>query len=129
MEGADTSAVCVCRYHSSSSLRRASFRGKALSLRLCHIYDLLKHFTQAEEILEYACDYCHTQQHSTLPSAKRSLSLVSLPNVLRLHIKRFRYVPPCLISTTAHIKYTAACPLQVDGWLILQDYTAHQFPI
>lgn len=88
------SAMCMCRYHSSSSLRRASFRGKSLSLRLCHLTELLKHFTQAEGIPEYACDYCYTQD-STLPSAKKSLSVANLPNVLRLHIKRFRYAPPC----------------------------------
>ena len=79
-------------------MRRASFRRKSLSLQICHLSDLLEHFAQVEDITGYDCDCCHRQPNSALPSAKRSMSVVKLPNVLRLHIKRFRCAPPITVQ-------------------------------
>ncbi|CAG0889434.1 unnamed protein product [Darwinula stevensoni] len=56
---------------------------------LCNLYDCLKNFTDVEELEDselYHCNFCKDRQRST-----KKFSIRRLPNVLCLHLKRFRW--------------------------------------
>ncbi|XP_061167152.1 ubiquitin carboxyl-terminal hydrolase 44-like [Saccostrea echinata] len=65
---------------------------------ICHITEMLYKFTE-EETLEgriYQCENCNTRRKkrtskSIYTEAQKRLLLKKLPNVLRLHLKRFRW--------------------------------------
>uniref|UniRef100_A0A3Q3WK82 Ubiquitin carboxyl-terminal hydrolase n=1 Tax=Mola mola TaxID=94237 RepID=A0A3Q3WK82_MOLML len=79
------------RYHSNSreSAAQAS----------CHLTEMLAKFTETEALEGniYACDHCNTARRRTfsksvlLTEAQKQLTVHKLPQVLRLHLKRFRW--------------------------------------
>ncbi|XP_023808446.1 ubiquitin carboxyl-terminal hydrolase 44 [Oryzias latipes] len=79
------------RYHSNSreSAAQAS----------CHLTEMLAKFTETEALEGniYACDQCNSARRRTsskpviLSEAQKQLTLYKLPQVLRLHLKRFRW--------------------------------------
>uniref|UniRef100_A0A8C7YMP8 Ubiquitin carboxyl-terminal hydrolase n=1 Tax=Oryzias sinensis TaxID=183150 RepID=A0A8C7YMP8_9TELE len=79
------------RYHSNSreSAAQAS----------CHLTEMLAKFTETEALEGniYACDQCNSSRRRTsskpviLSEAQKQLTLYKLPQVLRLHLKRFRW--------------------------------------
>uniref|UniRef100_A0A3B3BA66 Ubiquitin carboxyl-terminal hydrolase n=1 Tax=Oryzias melastigma TaxID=30732 RepID=A0A3B3BA66_ORYME len=79
------------RYHSNSreSAAQAS----------CHLTEMLAKFTETEALEGniYACDQCNSARRRTsskpviLTEAQKQLMLYKLPQVLRLHLKRFRW--------------------------------------
>ncbi|XP_061571007.1 ubiquitin carboxyl-terminal hydrolase 44 [Cololabis saira] len=79
------------RYHSNSreSAAQAS----------CHLTEMLAKFTETEALEGniYACDHCNSarrrtsSKHVILTEAQKQLMVHKLPQVLRLHLKRFRW--------------------------------------
>ncbi|XP_035532358.1 ubiquitin carboxyl-terminal hydrolase 44 [Morone saxatilis] len=79
------------RYHSNSreSAAQAS----------CHLTEMLAKFTETEALEGniYACDHCNSARRRTssksvlLTEAQKQLMVHKLPQVLRLHLKRFRW--------------------------------------
>ncbi|XP_030576477.1 ubiquitin carboxyl-terminal hydrolase 44 [Archocentrus centrarchus] len=79
------------RYHSNSreSAAQAS----------CHLTEMLAKFTETEALEGniYACDQCNSARRRTLSKpvilteAQKQLMVHKLPQVLRLHLKRFRW--------------------------------------
>ncbi|XP_017267077.1 ubiquitin carboxyl-terminal hydrolase 44 [Kryptolebias marmoratus] len=79
------------RYHSNSreSAAQAS----------CHLTEMLAKFTETEALEGniYACDQCNSARRRTsskpviLTEAQKQLMVYKLPQVLRLHLKRFRW--------------------------------------
>ncbi|KAM7378380.1 hypothetical protein PAMA_013334 [Pampus argenteus] len=79
------------RYHSNSreSAAQAS----------CHLTEMLAKFTETEALEGniYACDQCNSARRRisskpvTLTKAQKQLMVHKLPQVLRLHLKRFRW--------------------------------------
>ncbi|XP_075886038.1 ubiquitin carboxyl-terminal hydrolase 44 [Nelusetta ayraudi] len=79
------------RYHSNSreSVAQAS----------CHLTEMLAKFTETEALEGniYACDHCNAARRRTsaksvlLTEARKQLMVHKLPQVLRLHLKRFRW--------------------------------------
>uniref|UniRef100_A0A3B4WRY6 Ubiquitin carboxyl-terminal hydrolase n=1 Tax=Seriola lalandi dorsalis TaxID=1841481 RepID=A0A3B4WRY6_SERLL len=79
------------RYHSNSreSAAQAS----------CHLTEMLAKFTETEALEGniYACDQCNSARRRTsskpvtLTEAQKKLMVHKLPQVLRLHLKRFRW--------------------------------------
>uniref|UniRef100_A0A3Q1JPR7 Ubiquitin carboxyl-terminal hydrolase n=1 Tax=Anabas testudineus TaxID=64144 RepID=A0A3Q1JPR7_ANATE len=79
------------RYHSNSreSAAQAS----------CHLTEMLAKFTETEALEGniYACDQCNSARRRTsskpviLTEAQKQLMIHKLPQVLRLHLKRFRW--------------------------------------
>uniref|UniRef100_H3D559 Ubiquitin carboxyl-terminal hydrolase n=1 Tax=Tetraodon nigroviridis TaxID=99883 RepID=H3D559_TETNG len=79
------------RYHSNSreSAAQAS----------CHLTEMLAKFTETEALEGsiYACDHCNASRRRTtakpvlLTEAQKQLMVHKLPQVLRLHLKRFRW--------------------------------------
>ncbi|XP_072233560.1 ubiquitin carboxyl-terminal hydrolase 44 [Leuresthes tenuis] len=79
------------RYHSNSreSAAQAS----------CHLTEMLAKFTETEALEGniYACDQCNSARRRTsskpviLTEAQKQLMVHKLPQVLRLHLKRFRW--------------------------------------
>lgn len=79
------------RYHSNSreSAAQAS----------CHLTEMLAKFTETEALEGniYACDQCNSARRKTsskpviLTEAQKRLMVHKLPQVLRLHLKRFRW--------------------------------------
>ncbi|KAM9845569.1 ubiquitin carboxyl-terminal hydrolase 44 isoform 2-T2 [Aulostomus maculatus] len=78
------------RYHSNSreSAAQAS----------CHLTEMLAKFTETEALEGniYACDQCNSRRRTssklvTLTEAQKQLMVHKLPQVLRLHLKRFRW--------------------------------------
>ncbi|XP_044042812.1 ubiquitin carboxyl-terminal hydrolase 44 [Siniperca chuatsi] len=79
------------RYHSNSreSAAQAS----------CHLTEMLAKFTETEALEGniYACDHCNSARRRTsskpvlLTQAQKQLMVHKLPQVLRLHLKRFRW--------------------------------------
>ncbi|CAK6949972.1 ubiquitin carboxyl-terminal hydrolase 44 [Scomber scombrus] len=79
------------RYHSNSreSAAQAS----------CHLTEMLAKFTETEALEGniYACDQCNSARRRTsskpliLTQAQKQLMVHKLPQVLRLHLKRFRW--------------------------------------
>nr|XP_046234343.1 ubiquitin carboxyl-terminal hydrolase 44 [Scatophagus argus]XP_046234344.1 ubiquitin carboxyl-terminal hydrolase 44 [Scatophagus argus] len=79
------------RYHNNSreSAAQAS----------CHLTEMLAKFTETEALEGniYACDHCNSARRRTssksvlLTEAQKQLMVHKLPQVLRLHLKRFRW--------------------------------------
>uniref|UniRef100_A0A3Q2D3N5 Ubiquitin carboxyl-terminal hydrolase n=1 Tax=Cyprinodon variegatus TaxID=28743 RepID=A0A3Q2D3N5_CYPVA len=78
------------RYHSNSreSAAQAS----------CHLTEMLAKFTETEALEGniYACDQCNARRRTCsktviLTEAQKQLMVYKLPQVLRLHLKRFRW--------------------------------------
>ncbi|XP_014330104.1 ubiquitin carboxyl-terminal hydrolase 44 isoform X1 [Xiphophorus maculatus] len=65
----------------------------------CHLTEMLAKFTETEALEGniYACDQCNAARRRTcsktviLTEAKKQLMVFKLPQVLRLHLKRFRW--------------------------------------
>nr|XP_046167891.1 ubiquitin carboxyl-terminal hydrolase 49 [Oncorhynchus gorbuscha]XP_046167892.1 ubiquitin carboxyl-terminal hydrolase 49 [Oncorhynchus gorbuscha] len=83
------------RYHSTE-------KGSAASLayqRSCSLTEMLAKFTETEALEGsiYACNYCNRKRRKTshkplvLSEACKQLLIYRLPQVLRLHLKRFRW--------------------------------------
>ncbi|XP_076015956.1 ubiquitin carboxyl-terminal hydrolase 44 isoform X2 [Genypterus blacodes] len=80
------------RYHSNS--RESAAQGP------CHLTEMLAKFTETEALEGniYACDQCNTagrrrtsSKSAILTEAQKQLMIHKLPQVLRLHLKRFRW--------------------------------------
>uniref|UniRef100_A0A3B3THQ0 ubiquitinyl hydrolase 1 n=1 Tax=Poecilia latipinna TaxID=48699 RepID=A0A3B3THQ0_9TELE len=79
------------RYHSNSRETAAQAP--------CHLTEMLAKFTETEALEGniYACDQCNAVRRRTcsktviLTEAKKQLMVYKLPQVLRLHLKRFRW--------------------------------------
>ncbi|KAM9705443.1 ubiquitin carboxyl-terminal hydrolase 44 isoform 2-T2 [Menidia menidia] len=79
------------RYHSNS--RESAAQGS------CHLTEMLAKFTETEALEGsiYACDHCNAARRRTsskpiiLTEAQKQLMVHKLPQVLRLHLKRFRW--------------------------------------
>ncbi|XP_019753105.1 ubiquitin carboxyl-terminal hydrolase 44 isoform X2 [Hippocampus comes] len=79
------------RYHSNSNRESATQAS-------CHLTEMLAKFTETEALEGniYACDHCNsTRRRSSskavlLTEAQKQLMVRKLPQVLRLHLKRFR---------------------------------------
>uniref|UniRef100_A0A8C6UCZ9 Ubiquitin carboxyl-terminal hydrolase n=1 Tax=Neogobius melanostomus TaxID=47308 RepID=A0A8C6UCZ9_9GOBI len=79
------------RYHSNSKESAAQVS--------CHLTEMLAKFTETEALEGniYACDQCNTARRRnssksvTLTEAQKQLMVHKLPQVLRLHLKRFRW--------------------------------------
>ncbi|XP_072309801.1 ubiquitin carboxyl-terminal hydrolase 44 [Eucyclogobius newberryi] len=77
------------RYHSKESAAQAS----------CHLTEMLAKFTETEALEGsiYACDQCNSARRRSsskpvlLTEAQKQLMVYKLPQVLRLHLKRFRW--------------------------------------
>ncbi|XP_030006401.1 ubiquitin carboxyl-terminal hydrolase 44 [Sphaeramia orbicularis] len=80
------------RYHSNSSRESAAQAS-------CHLTEMLAKFTETEALEGniYSCDQCNSARRRTsskpviLTEAKKQLMVHKLPQVLRLHLKRFRW--------------------------------------
>ncbi|XP_002734273.1 ubiquitin carboxyl-terminal hydrolase 44-like [Saccoglossus kowalevskii] len=74
-------------------------RGNELSTDSCHVTEMLAKFTEVEKLegRVYECDYCNSRRRrvSSKPiiktEASKQLLITTLPQVLRLHLKRFRW--------------------------------------
>ncbi|KAE8281308.1 Ubiquitin carboxyl-terminal hydrolase 44 [Larimichthys crocea] len=79
------------RYHSNSR--------ESASQASCHLTEMLAKFTETEALEGniYACDHCNSARRRTssksvyLTEAQKQLMVHKLPQVLRLHLKRFRW--------------------------------------
>ncbi|XP_008398698.1 ubiquitin carboxyl-terminal hydrolase 44 [Poecilia reticulata] len=79
------------RYHSNSR--------ESAAQAPCHLTEMLAKFTETEALEGniYACDQCNAARRRTcsktviLTEAKKQLMVYKLPQVLRLHLKRFRW--------------------------------------
>ncbi|XP_007540509.1 ubiquitin carboxyl-terminal hydrolase 44 [Poecilia formosa] len=79
------------RYHSNSR--------ESAAQAPCHLTEMLAKFTETEALEGniYACDQCNAVRRRTcsktviLTEAKKQLMVYKLPQVLRLHLKRFRW--------------------------------------
>ncbi|KAK2859153.1 hypothetical protein Q5P01_003773 [Channa striata] len=79
------------RYHSNS--RESAVQAS------CHLTEMLAKFTETEALEGniYACDQCNSARRRTcskaliLTQAQKQLMVHKLPQVLRLHLKRFRW--------------------------------------
>lgn len=79
------------RYHSNSR--------ESASQASCHLTEMLAKFTETEALEGniYACDHCNAARRRTssksvyLTEAQKQLMVHKLPQVLRLHLKRFRW--------------------------------------
>ncbi|PWA30194.1 hypothetical protein CCH79_00014918 [Gambusia affinis] len=79
------------RYHSNSR--------ESATQAPCHLTEMLAKFTETEALEGniYACDQCNAARRRTcsktviLTEAKKQLMVFKLPQVLRLHLKRFRW--------------------------------------
>lgn len=79
------------RYHSNSRDTTAQAS--------CHLTEMLAKFTETEALEGniYACDHCNAARRRTsskpvlLTEAQKQLMVHKLPQVLRLHLKRFRW--------------------------------------
>uniref|UniRef100_A0A3Q2NT57 Ubiquitin carboxyl-terminal hydrolase n=1 Tax=Fundulus heteroclitus TaxID=8078 RepID=A0A3Q2NT57_FUNHE len=79
------------RYHSNSRESAAQVS--------CHLTEMLAKFTETEALEGniYACDQCNAARRRTfskaviLTEAQKQLMVYKLPQVLRLHLKRFRW--------------------------------------
>ncbi|XP_061617316.1 ubiquitin carboxyl-terminal hydrolase 44 [Phyllopteryx taeniolatus] len=80
------------RYHSNSSRESATQAS-------CHLTEMLAKFTETEALEGniYACDQCNSTRRRSLSKAvllteaQKQLTVHKLPQVLRLHLKRFRW--------------------------------------
>ncbi|XP_077356131.1 ubiquitin carboxyl-terminal hydrolase 44 [Festucalex cinctus] len=80
------------RYHSNSSRESATQAP-------CHLTEMLAKFTETEALEGniYACDHCNSTRRRSLSKAvllteaQKQLMIHKLPQVLRLHLKRFRW--------------------------------------
>lgn len=79
------------RYHSNSK--------ESAAQASCHLTEMLAKFTETEALEGniYACDQCNSarcrnsSKSVTLTEAQKQLMVHKLPQVLRLHLKRFRW--------------------------------------
>uniref|UniRef100_A0A674N5S4 Ubiquitin carboxyl-terminal hydrolase n=1 Tax=Takifugu rubripes TaxID=31033 RepID=A0A674N5S4_TAKRU len=79
------------RYHSNSR--------ESAAQTSCHLTEMLAKFTETEALEGniYACDHCNSARRRTtsksvlLTEAQKRLMVHKLPQVLRLHLKRFRW--------------------------------------
>ncbi|XP_054876392.1 ubiquitin carboxyl-terminal hydrolase 44 isoform X2 [Poeciliopsis prolifica] len=78
------------RYHSNSR--------ESAAQAPCHLTEMLAKFTETEALEGniYACDQCNARRRTCsktviLTEAKKQLMVFKLPQVLRLHLKRFRW--------------------------------------
>lgn len=79
------------RYHSNSK--------ESAAQASCHLTEMLAKFTETEALEGniYACDQCNSaRRHNssksvTLTEAQKQLMVHKLPQILRLHLKRFRW--------------------------------------
>ncbi|KAJ0068706.1 hypothetical protein NL108_010780, partial [Boleophthalmus pectinirostris] len=80
------------RYH---SVEKGS--GSAAYQRSCTLTEMLSKFTEMEALEGriYACNHCNSKKSSHKPlilsEARKQLLIYRLPQVLRLHLKRFRW--------------------------------------
>ncbi|XP_053723993.1 ubiquitin carboxyl-terminal hydrolase 49 [Synchiropus splendidus] len=82
------------RYHSSDKSS-----GSAAYQRSCTLTEMLSKFTEMEALEGriYACNHCNKRRRKTshkplvLSEARKQLLIYRLPQVLRLHLKRFRW--------------------------------------
>lgn len=77
------------KFYSKESTEGGGDKDKDGNAPVCHISDCLSSFTEVEELAEtelYYCNSCKCKQKST-----KRFWIRRLPNVLCLHIKRFRW--------------------------------------
>ncbi|XP_057710639.1 ubiquitin carboxyl-terminal hydrolase 44 [Corythoichthys intestinalis] len=80
------------RYHSNGARDSAAQTS-------CHLTEMLAKFTETEALEGdiYACDYCNSTRRRPLSKvvvltpAQKQLTVRKMPQVLRLHLKRFRW--------------------------------------
>ncbi|XP_004623966.1 ubiquitin carboxyl-terminal hydrolase 44 [Octodon degus] len=72
--------------------------GKDVTSQPCSVTEMLAKFTEAEALegKVYLCDHCNSKRRRfskpvTLTEARKQLLICRLPQVLRLHLKRFRW--------------------------------------
>lgn len=81
----------------------------------CHIHDCLKKFVETEELADserFFCNACKSKQ----PSTKKFL-IRRLPNVLCLHVKRFRWTTYARTKLDNHIEFPLN-GLDMSGYLL-----------
>ncbi|XP_028306211.1 ubiquitin carboxyl-terminal hydrolase 44 [Gouania willdenowi] len=110
------------RYHSNSSRESAAQTS-------CHLTEMLAKFTETEALEGniYACDQCNVARRRTsskplvLTQAQKRLMVHKLPQVLRLHLKRFRW------SGRNH-REKIGVHVSFDRLLNMEPYCCHEAP-
>jgi len=85
------------------------------SSQSCHIHDCLQKFVETEELADterFFCNVCKSKQ----PSTKKFL-IRRLPNVLCLHVKRFRWTAYARTKLDNHIEFPLN-GLDMSGYLL-----------
>lgn len=83
--------------------------------RTCHIYDCLQKFVETEELADterFFCNACKSKQPST-----KKFWIRRLPNVLCLHVKRFRWTTYARTKLDNHIEFPLN-GLDMSGYLL-----------
>jgi len=81
----------------------------------CHIHDCLQKFMETEELTDserFFCNTCRSKQPST-----KKFMIRRLPNVLCLHIKRFRWTSYARTKLDNHIEFPVK-GLDMSGYLM-----------
>lgn len=95
---------------STNTSNTQSTTGRRSSHIPCNLKDILNLFTSVEDLEDeiYTCDHCPTFKQT----ATKQFSIVNPPEVLRLHLKRFRFCGRTWQKITSHVIFPMEMNLQ-----------------
>ncbi|XP_057304278.1 ubiquitin carboxyl-terminal hydrolase 3-like [Hydractinia symbiolongicarpus] len=114
----DLSLDIPCKSSKKSSGQKLEPKSK-----VCHLTDCLQRFIEVEELDEsewYTCEKCKKKQPST-----KKFWLLQLPNVLCLHLKRFRYSPHGRTKVDTFVRFPIT-ELNMNSYMLKQGQKQHR---
>ncbi|XP_028394240.1 ubiquitin carboxyl-terminal hydrolase 44-like [Dendronephthya gigantea] len=118
------------RYQVQPRSSRGRVTARRPSMDSCHLTELLSKFTQLE-ILEgktYRCEKCLVSSPDSLQFAQKQLQIAELPEILRLHLKRFRWYCQTRGKIVSHVQFDMKLDMKpYCHELYFESYTDEDF--